>query len=56
MTLQELQEVRNALEALDNHARFSAYCEEMRNGSEHALKLLDEEITNMIELEQKKAA
>lgn len=52
MTIQELQFVRHAFDALDNFARFHPYGEELRNQSEKALALLEEEIENSIEAAQ----
>lgn len=52
MTIAELQFVRDALNAVDDHARFSGICDNMRENNERALRLLEQEIENTIECQQ----
>ena len=56
MTIEELQFVRNALNAVDDHARFSGISDKMREDNEHALRLLEQEIENSIEYQQRQAS
>lgn len=55
MTIEELQFVRDAFNAVDDHARFNGLCDKMREDNEKALRLLEEEIENSIEYQQRVA-